>query len=562
MHPRIATGNVAIYARYSSDLQSEASLDDQIRRGREVIARAGGNPIKAMVFPDSAISGASMQRPGLEALMRAVEQRQVDVILTEDISRISRDMGDAAQIFKLLQFADVPLISISDGIDTSHKHAKMNFAVKSLMADMYLDDLRDKTLRGLEGRALAGLATGSVPYGYTTVAQADRHGRSTGHQIVIDEEEAAIVRRIFEASRDGTALRIIARTLNRGGTPSPRAGSRHKRFGWGASTIRAMLYNERYAGTWRFKERQWVKVPGTNKRVPRPRPADEVITLDRPDLRIIEPALWAEVQARLLAVHRRYAKGVTDIGSAPRALMPRKGTYLLSGIVVCDECGAPLTICGGSPTTYYQCSTWNTKGTCSNDLRIRETALREDCLGAIREQIQTAEAIEYVHVQLSSRLGDQPQTVAADLRQHRERLGRTDDRIKGLVTHIAEGDRSEAVVGGLRALEAEARLDRAAIERLEELAKHPAVLPTIDELTAAVFEMEHALKADPDTARGQLRSWLEDGEIRVRRTPEGYVCSGVVYPLRTLLNSSAEKNSRASRPLGHSLISVRSGGRI
>jgi len=130
-HPKVATGRVAIYARYSSDLQSESSIDDQARRAREFIVRAGGDP-KAIVFPDFAVSAASLERPGLEALMRAVEQGRIDVILTEDISRISRDIGDASNIFKRLQFAGVPLISISDGIDTSAKHAKLNFTVKSM----------------------------------------------------------------------------------------------------------------------------------------------------------------------------------------------------------------------------------------------------------------------------------------------------------------------------------------------------------------------------------------------------------------------------------------------
>ena len=73
----------------------------------------------------------------------------------------ARDFADAAQIFKTLQYARVPLISVADGIDTSTKHAKLTYTIKSLVADLYLDDLRDKTLRGMEGRALAGFATGS-----------------------------------------------------------------------------------------------------------------------------------------------------------------------------------------------------------------------------------------------------------------------------------------------------------------------------------------------------------------------------------------------------------------
>jgi site-specific DNA recombinase len=249
----IQTGPVAIYARFSSELQNERSIEDQVRRCREFITQHGGSAQNAQVFPDFAVSGASLDRPGFEAMMVAVNAGRIKVIVTEDMSRISRDFADSAQIFKLLQFRQVPLLGVADGIGTSTKHAKLSFTVKSLVADIYLDDLRDKTLRGLEGRALDGFATGNVAYGYHTVpAEPD----TVGNRIAIHEGEAPIVRRIFTESRDGRSLTTIAHGLNRDGIPSPRVGSKHKCFGWGSSTIRAILYNERYAGVWRFKERQ------------------------------------------------------------------------------------------------------------------------------------------------------------------------------------------------------------------------------------------------------------------------------------------------------------------
>lgn len=85
-HPKLVTGRVGIYARYSSDLQSENSIEDQARRARDEIARAGGDPSKAIVFPDFAISGSSLERPGLDALMTAVAEKRIDIIVTEDVS--------------------------------------------------------------------------------------------------------------------------------------------------------------------------------------------------------------------------------------------------------------------------------------------------------------------------------------------------------------------------------------------------------------------------------------------------------------------------------------------
>lgn len=148
----------AIYARYSSDGQREASIEDQVRRVRVHLERLGGTFDPALVFADHAISGASLNRPAFEAMMAKVKarNREIDVILTEDISRVTRDFADGAMVFRELQYLGVPLIGVSDGIDTSVRGAKLSFMVKNLLSDMYLDDLRDKTLRGLEGRALAG----------------------------------------------------------------------------------------------------------------------------------------------------------------------------------------------------------------------------------------------------------------------------------------------------------------------------------------------------------------------------------------------------------------------
>jgi site-specific DNA recombinase len=556
MHPKIATGRVAIYARYSTDRQSETSIEDQVRRAREVITRAGGDPGKALVFPDVAVSGASMVRPGLEAMMQAVNDGHLDVIVTEDISRISRDLADSAQIFKHLQFAGVPLIGISDGIDTSQKHAKLNYAVKSLLADLYLDDLRDKTLRGLEGRALAGFATGQVPYGYRTAARSDRSGRPVGNEIVIEKNAAAIVRRIFQEYRDGAAYYWIARGLNHDAVPSPRARTRHTRFGWGAPGISGMLRNEKYIGIWRFKETQWVKVPGTNRRMPRKRPAEEVITLERPDLRIIDDDLWTEVQRRLADVRQLYKGGARD-----RVMgLTRRSRYMLSGILVCDDCGKPMTV-AGSTTTYYRCGTRYSKGTCQNDLWVREDTLKTECLDAISSQVRTPSAIAYVRSQIEERLRSHSETVTSELRERRARLDTIEKRLKELVEFVATGHGSKTIAKELSALEAQADQDRTAIPRLEREAKEAPALPSPDSITRKAFQVRRLLQLEPDTARMHLRSWLKDGEIRVTRTPAGFEIRGVCYPL-LMVDSSGKKKPKDDGSLGPVEKTISSGGRI
>src|SRR5581483_1852412 len=283
-------GEIATYARYSSDKQSESSIDDQLRRAHTFASAHRREISPDNIFADSALSGASTARPAFERLMQKVRAREVDVVLVEDISRLSRDNADALNLYKTFSFFGVQLVAISDGIDSVSKGAKLAYSVKALMSDLYLEDLRDKTLRGLEGRAHAGFSTGGMAIGYRSVAVPGPDPRSpAGFRIQIDEERAALVRRIFQMFVDGEAKGAIATRWNADGVPSPRDRTQHvRKCGWSTGSIHAILENERYRGVFRYNQRQWIKTPGSNKRVPRLKDPGEVITQLRPELAIID----------------------------------------------------------------------------------------------------------------------------------------------------------------------------------------------------------------------------------------------------------------------------------
>ncbi len=560
MHPAIKSGAVAIYARYSSSNQNERSIDDQVRRCREYLALHGANPDTAKVFADFAISGASLDRPGFEAMMAAINSGAIKAIVTEDMSRISRDFADSALIFKRLQFKQVPLVGVADGIDTSEKHAKLSFTVKSLVADLYLDDLRDKTLRGLEGRALAGFATGNVAYGYHTVPVVDDRGTVIGNRIEIHEAEAKVVVRIFRESRDGRSLNTIAHGLNKAGIPSPRVGTRHKNFGWGASTIRTILYNERYAGLWKFKERQWVKVPGTNKRQPRARNASEVISQERPELAIIDRDLWHEVQTRLATVKQRYVSGEQRNRGE---LTYKRAPYLFSGILVCRECGGSMTMMGGEKYRYYRCQANKTKGVgvCTNSKSVREDIARPQILDTIRERLLAPEGVAYVRRRVAEELRDYSQKLDAELRDRNVRLLRTEEKMAGLVDYLAGGDRSQYIVTTLHDLETFAKQERAAIAEIEQSVRQPLRLPSIDEVEAQVRQLDERLKQDPEAAREQLRRWLKDGSIKLGPREDGaIVAEGALLPLTVIgIDQTPKRNLPGTNPLGPGRYTVVAG---
>ena len=104
---------VALYARYSTDLQSDASVEDQLRICRTRAEREGWTVVES--YSDRAISGASLIRPGIQALMEDAGRRRFDVVLAEALDRLSRDQEDIAALFKRLRFAGVSIVTIAEG---------------------------------------------------------------------------------------------------------------------------------------------------------------------------------------------------------------------------------------------------------------------------------------------------------------------------------------------------------------------------------------------------------------------------------------------------------------
>ena len=190
---------VAIYARYSSDNQRDASIADQLRICREFAARQGWTVVQE--FTDHAISGATLLRSGFQALMRDALNRRFDVVLAESLDRFSRDQEDTAGLFKRLTFAGVNIVTLAEG-DITHLH----IGFKGTMNALFLKDLAEKTHRGLRGRVESGKAGGGLCYGYRVVKSLNGGTVTTGER-EIEPAEAAIVERIFRELRRRTSHR-------------------------------------------------------------------------------------------------------------------------------------------------------------------------------------------------------------------------------------------------------------------------------------------------------------------------------------------------------------------
>jgi DNA invertase Pin-like site-specific DNA recombinase len=230
-----------IYARYSSDQQRAASIEDQVRLCRERIDREGWTFL--VTYSDAAMSGASRLRPGYQKLLEDARGGQFDLVVAEALDRISRDQEDIAGFYKQLGFCGVKLVTLAEG-DISELHV----GLKGTMNALFLKDLAEKTHRGLRGRIEDGKSAGGLCYGYRVVKAFNGGSVTTGER-EIEPTEAPIVERIFRDFIAGVSPKQIAKNLNREGIAGPFGGH------WSPSTIygnskrgTGILNNESYIG--------------------------------------------------------------------------------------------------------------------------------------------------------------------------------------------------------------------------------------------------------------------------------------------------------------------------
>ena len=355
-------------------------------------------------FVDAAISGASTRnRPGLADLMAAAEADAFDIVVTESLDRLSRDLEDMAGIFKRLAYRGIKIITLADGeVGTLH------VGLRGIVAKLYLEDLAQKTRRGQVGRVRAGRIPGGRCYGYDVVTVGSERGRR-----VVNSCEAEIIRRIFAEHLGGDSPLKIAARLNTEGVPGPRGGL------WGASTINGsrkrrngLLNNELYAGRLVYNRQRFLKDPATGKRQARANPGTDWITTEVPELLIIDAKTWEAVQSRRL------------LQNGTRLHHTRRPKRLLSGLLQCGDCGANFIV---RTRHFVGCSRRINNGACNNKRVVSMVEIERRVLGALRQHLLA------------------PEIVAGAIeayRTERERLAREQCRMRTKVERdLAEVDR-------------------------------------------------------------------------------------------------------------------------
>jgi site-specific DNA recombinase len=383
----------------------------------------------------------------------------------------------------------------------------MQAGLSGLMSDELRAGIRVRTHSALQMRATLGRPTGGKLYGFD----------SGGSAI---EAEAVVVREIFARFADGESMKAIARDLNVRRVPSPgfawQRSVRRKDGCWLISTLNPLLHNERYAGRIVWNRSTWVKDPDSGRRTRRKRPESEWVSSECPAL--IDASTWGRVQQRL-----------KERATGKRPGQPRR--YLLSGLLVCERCGARLVVT--SKPSRYACGTFLYGGrtACPVDATAKRTEVEAAILDPVRYELLSDEAVERFCAQIREWYRCEHEQAARGISPAAEAIGAEIADLEALI------EERPARAATLRQAIEDLRQKQANLQRVtwRRTAAPNIALPAQEAYRAAVSDINGALQGkNIEAARVALRALL--GNIPVFQTGRQLAARLTINPGALLRN--------------------------
>ncbi len=373
--------HAALYIRLSKEDESEGpsqSVQNQESLLREFVQQHRLSVYDTYV--DDGWSGTNFDRPSFQRMIADIEAKKVNMVITKDLSRLGRDYIMTGHYMERY-FPEhwVRYISLLDGIDTGVDSTANDITpFRAIMNDMYAKDISKKIKSVKRDKQRKGQFIGGKPvYGY-------KMHPTEKNKIVIDEEVAPVVRRIFALALSGMSCRNIATLLNQEGVPTPAtyANLTVARPGpytglWSSERISDMLQNETYIGN--MVQGRSVKISYKSKKCLRQNPANWVVVEGTH-----EPLVDAETfrKVRMLVNSRKHTRS-------------RTYDFLLKGLIFCHECGYPLAVLNrknarGEDVLYFVCRTYQrfTKAGVCTCHSIKEKTVTDAVVAKVREVCQ------------------------------------------------------------------------------------------------------------------------------------------------------------------------------
>ncbi|PES90472.1 recombinase family protein [Bacillus cereus] len=267
----------AVYVRVSTDRDEQvSSVENQIDICRNWLERNGFNWDEKLVFKDEGISGTLfVDRPSIQLLLQKAKAKEINMVVFKSISRLARDLKDSLEIREVFLAHRVRIISVEEGYD-SVKAGKndMAFELWSLFSAQYSRTLSSSITAALAVKVRRGEHIGKIPYGYNREEQ----------KLVINEEEAQVVKMMYKWYCEGWGYKKITNELNRLGIKSK------TKKNWQMTSVQRILQSAIYKGTFILNQYTSVKVGGKKKQIRNPKEKWFVFPNHHP--KIVEEEIW------------------------------------------------------------------------------------------------------------------------------------------------------------------------------------------------------------------------------------------------------------------------------
>lgn len=415
----------AIYARYSTDEQRATSIDDQVRRCRALAEQHGFEIQERMIFSDEAVTGTSKgisKRDGYRRLLDAIDARECDVVVTDEVSRLTRSVTEGGRLMESVDAVGIRFVT-ADGIDTEREGWKLLWLMKLTTATHEIDATAHRTRRGMLGQLERGYQIAQTPFGYAPVKDVTPGGRVLGTHWLIDETAAGIVRQMYAWRRAGQSAAQIARHLNDIGVLPP--GNRRAKAApyWRPASVLRVLANTIYRGVFVWNGSDVTKHKAKKRRKP-----VESMPFLRESLRIVPDEVW-------------FAANPTFAMSCTRSYRPRGGgKHLFSGLVRCGDCGALCTPSyGATGGTLHcpQCEVAYRTGARTQWIGYSSVAAAKEALRWMLNRVLSPGPVrDALHHRLEARLLARPEADIDRLQREHAEVERRLERIKQLMLNL------------------------------------------------------------------------------------------------------------------------------
>lgn len=344
--PARSSVRIAIYARYSCDQQRETSIDDQLRRCKEVAEYLDLDVSEWLFYSDSAISGQAHsldKRDGLHSLENAWQANAFDILMLDAFERLARDGMEMEKVIQRLEQNRRIRMITADGIDTARDGWQMLLRLKGAIAQAEISSLQHRVGRGMIGQLERGYMIATPPFGYDLRRDFDAQGNRIGTHWVIHPQEAELVRQIYRRRVEGQSMNQIAEWMNDLGVPCTRKARKSDGGYWRPARIRNLLSNPIYRGefVWHgsknFKDRAAKRGDTVKER-----------RYARPGLRLVSDEVWELCNTQK---NRRSGRG--------------GGKNALAGVLTCGCCGATLSLTAKSRCQSLYCSNCSIAKSCT-----------------------------------------------------------------------------------------------------------------------------------------------------------------------------------------------------